>query len=517
MTVRLVLRLLPAVAPLLLARPARLAAQDRAGPWVPIGSQLDRDVRWAIDAGALRLNPLVRPFRLAAVRAAVYAADTGQLAPAARRALVWVNDRLRPASDSAVFAVELAAQTYSNARRETFRTGGRPGTNAAVGVWASYTDGAFVAVLNPALEERLRGDPEFTGEKTTEVAGRVQAAYVALTGRRGDVLVGRVARHWGPGLFDALLLSSIPYAFEGFSGALRVGRFELTSVAQRLGTVHDTNQVGYNRYFFAHRLDVRLGTDAWLGLVETGVYGGRGQGFEPALHAPLNLALASQFNDSIDVNVMVGADVAVRIGPHLRLEASGFLDDIQTDRVLLTDRRPTSYGATAILHAALPGAPVHTALGYTRVSSLSYRNSFEPLYEYSQFHVGLGRNFSDYDQWLLRLSARPARRWSMLLDIAYFRQGSGDFRQPFPSDSVLATPGQGFLVAPVQRFPAARAVIDLEPRTGVAMTGELGFTRGASGKPETIAWVSARITLDVLHRRIGTGFPGIERADRGWP
>ncbi len=490
-----------------------------AGPWVTLGSPLDRDIRWAIDAGALRLNPLVRPFRLAAVRDA--AADSAALTPQARRALDAVRIDLLQIADSASLLVEAAVEGYTNGRRETFRAGGRGHVNPALGVWGSYQVGSIVAVLNPALDDRLRRDPEYTGEIHTQVSGRVQTEYVATTGPRGDLLFGRIARNWGSDLFDGLLVSPDAYAFGSLAGSLRVGRLELSAIAQKLSSVRDTTAraVDYNRFFFAHRLDIRLGRDAWLGFAESGVYGGRGQGFDPALHEPLNAVLASEYNDSTRVNILWEADFAARLHPGVRLELSGYLDDIQVDHKTLVDKRPTSYGLTAVVRAMLPGAPLQAALGYTRVSALSYRNSFDTLLQYSNHLVGLGRNFSDYDEVLLRLTAHPARRAWLTGDIAYFRQGSGDFRQPFPPDSVLAQPGQGFLVAPVTRFAAARLLAQVQAGAGIEIGTEIGVTRGATGKNMFIGSFSARLTMDLLHHhQLGGGWSAIDRsADRGWP
>ena len=498
----------------LLAAAAPLASQEpAAGPWIPLGSRLDREVRWAIDAGGLRLNPHLRPFRLGALRQAVDRARSDSLSGAALRSVERVRRSLESLADSVHVSVEAAAQGYTNARRETFRAGGASGFAPAFGLWGSARSGPLIAVVNPAIDERLRDDPEFAGEKTTEVTGRMQTAYLALSGSIGDLVLGRMARNWGTDLFDGLLVSSMPYAFDALSGAVRIGRFELTSVAQRLSGITDTTGTGadFNRYFFAHRLDIRLGRDTWLGLTESGVYGGPGESLQPAFHMPLNPALVSAFNDSVGGNFLVGVDFATRLGRQWRLEFSAYLDDIQTDDQTLTDQRPTAYGAAATVRYALPEAPVHVALGYSRVSYLSYRNSFEPELVYAHQNVGLARNYSDYDQLLLRIATAPTDRWTAWLDASYYRQGSGDFRQAFPPDSVLATPGHAFLVAPVTKFGAARISVEGEVVVGLSVGATLGVTRGTTGATETIASLTARLAFDMLGKRWGASYPGIER------
>ena len=505
----------------LLVSTAGRAQTEAPGPWVPLGSHLDQLTRWALDEGALRqVDPLNRPFRMAAIRRAVAAEDTTRLSAAGRRAMAWLAAELGSVTDSQMVGAELALQHHQNGRRDTFRPGGLRGNKFDGGIWASVARGPFVAVLNPAITDKLRDDPEYTGAKTKLVAGRMQTAYVALTGERGDLFFGRMPRDWGPGLFDGLLVSPTAYAFEALGGALRFGRLELTAFGARLedwpASPWGSRPVA--RYLFAHRLAVRLGPGIWLAGVETGVYGGPGGGFSPILHNPLNLGLLSQYNDSVSANVQLGADLHARVARGLSLAASGFVDDIQVDRTVLSDHRPSSFGLTILARYALPRHPAHIALGYTRIAYLTYRNGFSPEFEYSYHRVGLGHNFSDYDQWLARVEARPSVRWYLALDLTYLRQGSGDFRQPFPNDTVLAGMGANTLVPPVHRALGARITASAEPRPGLEVRGEIGAVRRATGGAEGIFGLSVHLGADLLGRRLGSPFPGIEPGgNRAWP
>lgn len=508
-----------ALAGALFAWPACAFAQT--GPWAPLGSRLDRAVSWAVGAGALEgLNPLIRPWRRAAIAGAVAHTDTLRLPAAARTAWRRVAAELARTADTALVAGELVIAGYEHGGRDSFRPAGRGRVRPAGGLWASLTSGPVVAVFNPAFESRLYDDPEFTGETATEVAGRVQSAYLALSGARGDLLFGRLARQWGPDRFEGLQLSPSAYAMDGLAGAVRLGRFELTAVAMQLDAdsiASGTAATPFNRYFFAHRLDIRLGRNVWLGLVESGVYGGRGKGWDPALHAPLNLAIVSSFNEDQYVNVLLGADLAAGLGRLGRIELSGYLDDVQTDDTALTDERPASYGATALWRWALPAAPVQLTLGYTRVAALSYRNS-EPALAYLARGVGLARNASDYDQWRLLAEARPADRLDLGLEVHRLRQGAGDLHDPMPADSVLAQPGQGFLVAPVRTVTGVRLTAAWRPREGLELAGEVGTTGRVGAGAAAIASFAVRLGADLWHRRLGAAYPGVERgALRGWP
>ena len=485
-----------------------LSAQG--GPWVPVGSRLDGLASWLSDEGGLRaLDPLTRPWRLAAVRQAAGDQDSLALRPSARRVLGWLRAELERVADSSAVTAELGVAVYDNGRRDTFREGGSSGGGAMGGIWASLSRGPLVAVINPAFEQRLKDDPEFTGNIERFTAGRLQAGYVAVTGSIGDVVLGRMARQWGPALFQGLQLSPSAYAQDQLVGTVRLGRFELTTLAQRLDDSVG-GAVPISRYFFGHRLTINAGRGVWLAFSETGVYGGPGRGFEPAFHAPLGLAMLAQVNEDRRVNAMWGAELRAPLGRGLALTAQLTVDDFQIDDDTITDQRPASGGFTAALSGRLPGAARWT-LGYTRVGALTYRNSQDAWVTYTLQGVGLARNFSDYDQALLRVEARPAAAWSVGLDVSYLRQGSGDFRQPFPPDSVLAQPGQGFLVDPVSSAVAARLTLAAEPWRGVMVNGELGVNGEATGSGSGIAALSVSLRFDALRGRLGAPWGAVEQ------
>jgi hypothetical protein len=373
--------------------------------------------------------------------------------------------------------------------------------------------GPITAVVNPAFENRLRDDPDFRGEITQTIAGRMQSAYVAVAGSAFALSVGRLARNWGPADDDGLLVSPAAYSRDALLGSIRFGRLTLTSFAERLEDWDSTltgQSSPFSRYAFGHRLSIELGRGAWLSLHEAGVYGGPGRGFELVIHSPLNLALLSEFNDGVDANIFLGADVAVPFGGGWRAEAEGFLDDIQVDNdpARISDRRPTSYGATVLVRWAAPSRPLQVALVYTRVTSLAYRNQFNASQEYSLQRVGLGRNYSDYDQGLVRVEYRPSRDAGLQAEAGFLRQGSGDFRQPFPTDSVLALPGQGFLVAPVRSAFITR----ISGTVRVAGAMDLRAEIGRDGAGGMIAGASAGLTFDVVRRRLGAEAGALDRA-----
>jgi hypothetical protein len=507
----------PALALIVVAGAAAGAAQaqpgPRPGPWVIPGSRLDGLIGWVIADGSLPgLDPLTRPYRLAAVRRAVESADTSGLSSSGRTALTRLRDALSLMTESTIVVAEIGAAAYRNGRRDQFRPDGGRGAGAQGGILAGLTRGPLVALVNPAFERRLRDDPEFTGFRERALVGRLQTGYAALTGESGDLFLGRIPRDWGPGMFGGLQLSPSAYATDQLAGTLRAGRLELTTIAQRLDDANDSAGTPLNRWFLAHRLGIDAGRGVRLAFTETGVYGGPGRGFEPAMHMPLAPALLAQYNEDREVNLLWGAEVHIPLRRGLNVQLQGVIDDLQIDNKSVTDRRPWSGGFTATVTAALPWHPVHVSAGYTQVRSLTYRNSVAPLAMYAVDSVGIGRNFADYDQWLGRLEARLLPELEVTAMVTRIRQGSGDFRAPFPEDSLLALPGQGFLVAPTARMWGIMVSAGWEPGEGVWIRGSAGTIGRPSGGRQPVASLSIGIALDAITGRLASTWQAVERS-----
>lgn len=487
------------------------AAQTNAGPFIPAGSHVEHLVTRVIDDGGFdAIDPLTRPYRLAAVRRAALSQDTLFLSPVGRGHLARLHSALDLLADSTHVTAEVGLSSYRNGRRDAFRQGGGAGTSPAGGIWASVSRGPVVGVLNPAFDNRLKNDPQFTGKVDRFIAGRLQNAYLALTGEAGDLVLGRMGRQWGPDLFEGLQLSTAAYPADMLAGTLRFGRFTLTTLAQRLDDQDSAGVAPIQRWFLGHRLSIRAGRRIWLAFTETGVYGGPGRGFEPAFHAPLNSALLSVFNEHLGANLFWGVEAHVPIRRGVLVSGQLMIDDLHIDDSALADQRPFAGGGSVQLRFSPSHVSLQATLGYTRVQSLTYRNSFAPYEVYAHRGVGLARNRSDYDQLLVRLRASAGERADITLESSYLRQGSGDFRQPFPPDSVLAGPGQGFLVAPVGRAAAVLVTLEARPARGV----QLRLTMGVDGNPEgptrSIGSVTASVRYDILRRRLSGAWRALE-------
>jgi hypothetical protein len=295
--------------------------------------------------------------------------------------------------------------------------------------------GPVVGFSRPILENRLNSDPEFHGRKDRRIAGRIEDAYLAGQWRFAELFFGRVGRNWGPYPLQGLTLSDAPFTYDQLFGRVGGRRLRLELLLARLD--NDTNATGQQvqRYFATHRLAAR-----WRGLeaavMESFIYSGVGRGFEPSLANPLSIYGLAWRNERVEGNLLFGGQVAARTA-FGTFSSEVLIDDLQIDRCDTVCQEPSSYGLTFTAE----GVPLlfgqRAFVSYTRVSSLTYRTPLASE-RYSMFDVGLGRGYSDYDEWRIGFDMVPVGV-PLRLYFAQRRQGEGDFRLTFPDPAQYAT------------------------------------------------------------------------------
>src|SRR6266568_1499943 len=182
-------------------------------------------------------------------------------------------------------------------------------------------------------------------------------------------------------------------------------------------------------YFVVHRLLWRPGgAGTALGLWEGEIAAGPARTLEPWFANVLNLGLLVEYDRNVSVNSLLGADFETRLG-RSKLFAQLLLDDIQIDRATAADSEPAAYGLT--LGATTVVRDVVLTGYYTRVANLTYRTP-NPAETVESRFVGLGRNFSDYEQATLVASLVAGPGVLLAPEATLLRQGQGDFRDPYP-------------------------------------------------------------------------------------
>jgi hypothetical protein len=266
-------------------------------------------------------------------------------------------------------------------------------------------------------------------------------------------------------------LSNYGYVREGLSFELGTSSLRLSALATDLQDQIDSLGQTVHRYYFVHRLQSDLSRRLSLALWEGVVLTGADRNFETRYRNPLSLSyLATTLGLGDRGNVLLGLDVRWRAFGHTTLYAQLALDDFwYQDRERNRDR----WGFTLSAEGPLGRAAAWRGF-YTQVSSLALR-AFNPHENFTDTGVGIGRNFSDYDQLSLRVTLPVLDRWLISPEVTVLRQGEGRINDPYPqpdASGVLDTPS--LFIGVVER--TYRAAVALTGGAGpLELTGEAGF------------------------------------------
>ena len=466
-----------------------LAAQE-ASPYVPLQHWTMPYVEHLIAIGALRdPTPLTRPFKQADLIQALVAVDTLHRGDPVRSSVRRLLAALRPRVSGPRYRLEgdvgLAAANYGVrdplelGRGVPVRPYGPARLFGSVGVEAELAFGPGIAVTHPYEDTRLRADPDWFDKRRNGL--RASEAYVSGQWRYAELSFGILDRNWGPSGVQGLLLSEQPYDLDHLAVRLGPASVQLQAVVAQLDSLADSTGAPVNRFMLQHRVYVRPGGRWTLALWEGSVWSGVGRQAEPWYLNIVNLGLHVPGYGG-NVNSFEGVDFERR--GKVTVFGQAMLDDIQIERKVASDRKPTSYGFTAGAKGAVRGASWMAF--YTQVANLTYRN--ENNLQVPLFHgLGTGRNFDDYDQVTVKLGVLTRSGVLLEPEVTLLRQGEGDPRLPHPPVPDLpstATIFQGVVQRTIRLALGGRWEGD---RWGVVANGGVHFVHNA----DHVAGVSA--------------------------
>jgi hypothetical protein len=321
------------------------------------------------------------------------------------------------------------AAASSHARRDPLREAG-PGHATFSGSAAlTLYFGPAVFVTHPYFDTRLKWDPDYFGKKDRVIAGRAAEAYVSAQWRFGELFFGSVDRNWGPRFTEGLLVSPSPYSYDHLDVRIGTDGVYLEGLITQLDDLPDTSGVSNHRYFVGHRFVIKPPWNTTFSLWEGSLIAGPDRQLEPWFANIFTLGLLQQYDQNSQVNNLLGLDITTRY-KRTQLFMSLLIDDIQVDRNAASDKEPPQYGFTLGAQGGINR--VGWTAFYTQVANLTYRTT-NPAEALMRRGVGLGRNFSDYDQLTLRGSMIAGPGVLLEPEVTLLRQGEGDFRLPYPT------------------------------------------------------------------------------------
>jgi hypothetical protein len=453
-------------------------------------------------------SPFVRPFLRSEATRVLAAADTaptsgnGELIHTLREA--WSV----PDAESWYSAgVRVGGQAYSHARRDPLHIAGPRGASPYGDATLEAAYANVILVSRPAIEPRLSKDIDWPGRSNLRVTGRLIDGYVSAQFKFARLFYGQLDRNWGPVGLPGIPLSNYGYEREGLGIDIGSRTVRLSALATDLHDGPDSTGQIAHRYYFVHRLGVRVSqrfeVAAWEGIIVAG----QGRNFESRYRNPVSIGyLANTIGLGAEGNnEMLGLDLHWRVRGHTSLEAQLALDDFYYQR------RYENRDRYAFTLAALGplGARAAWRAFYTQVSSLALR-TFDPSESFADASVGVGRNFSDNDQVTATLTLPITTHWLITPELTVLRQGEGAIDDPYPafgSPELQATPT--LFIGTVER--TYRAAVGISGRQGpVDLTANAGFHHVVNSGHVAGASVNrfegrVQLTIGISHRGVLRG------------
>jgi hypothetical protein len=440
-------------------------------------------------------TPLVRPFRrvdatraLAAAAAAMTPADSAAPLTVSAALIRALHARLDPPAGAGENRWEAAAraggQVFSHIRRDVLHPLGTDGARPYADFAAVATAGDIVVATRLAAEPRLPDDPEWPGRRELTLAWRAIDGYASAQFKYATLFYGQMERNWGPVGLPGIGLSNYAYPQVETGFTVGAGSFSLSAVARPLADEEDETGRTIHRYFFAHRVGIRVSDRLHLGLWETTVLSGADREFDGRYRNPFTLLLfTNQYGLGANGNVMLGVDAHWRVGRRTALQAQLGIDDLQYKNPTGDLRYPNRWALTVTAFGALGPSASWRAL-YTQASSLAFR-TLDRFESFTDRGVGLGRNFADHDQLTMSLGLPVRTRWLLSPEVTLLRQGEGRIADPFPASADEAGELPSLFIGTMERTwrlalgaAGREGPLDLSANAGFHHVENAGHERG---------------------------------------
>ncbi len=287
------------------------------------------------------------------------------------------------------------------------------------------------------LDRGILHDTTYEGRHSKYLAARLEDGYGLFQFGRINVLIGRVAQNWSPFNHQSLILSDNPYTYDQVGFMYTTRHIAIHSVFAKLNSIQTAN-----RFFSAHRLDIKLNNGINLGFSETVVFGGVHQGLELSYLNPFTIFANAQLNEGKEANETLAFDFFIPIS-HTNFKGQILIDDFVLDgsdkpppnRKTSPDRLGFVFG---VQRNDLVISNSQINLTYERVGSYTYNvKQKRSLQTYTLFERGLGASSNDHDAWKLNWKYFPFAKFIFNFDLEWSRTGTRNLQSNNFEDSTF--------------------------------------------------------------------------------
>lgn len=456
--------------------PAGLWGQT-ASPYIPLDHWAMPYLEHLIRSGVIDdPKPLTRPLRVAAVADVLARVDGTQIPPASQAIVQALMEEFTVPVSGARGEIDLLFEggVRSHARHDLLRAAGVGGGKYRAGMHARFVAGPVALSTRPLLDSNLDQDPDYRGIRNGPFTGRIQDAYVSIETGSLEIAFGNLARNWGPPLLHGMLISNAPYSYDHLLVSFDTRWFGLETLVSQLDDMV-VGGVAHQRYWVAHRGVVRPWSRLSLWFNQATLLAGPGRNLDLWALNPLRINQISAEDEDTETGTNAFLELVGRIALTRRLAFTAvvMIDDLTAFGREETRSAPKRGGVAFALEGGV--SPVSYGLLYTAISSLAYRTFGESEVALRR-GVGIGRNFSDYDQVTGHVTVAAPFNTLLGVEVTHLRQGEGDIRRPFPTGADLAGAPVLFQ-GTVERTWRVAGSLEMHPLAGLAIRGTAGYHR----------------------------------------
>jgi len=263
------------------------------------------------------------------------------------------------------------------------------------------------------------------------LTGRINNAWVLYRKKKVELLIGRIAYKWGPGVFSSLYLNGELPQYDQIGVKFRFSpEFQVHSFTSKLPTIYDGNNSMINRFLSGHRVKWNINDKMVFGFGDIILYSGLNRDLNFAYSNPFIPYFASIYeggNESAtnDDNMLIFFELLWQYTSYTRFYSEFIIDDFQVDikdRAKIDDALGITLGHTLNIPINKK-VDLNTQIEYTVLNTWVYNHSgLLSSYTYKDRPIG-NQEGGDVEELHIRTDLWKNRKLSFGLQYDYVAKG----------------------------------------------------------------------------------------------